>query len=210
MRRATAQAAEVSGPRGGRLIACPAAIVKTMKRSASVVHTRRVRKESTRGARRDPPSPLGEGVARSATDEGSRAKRDVLSAQGRSNGRHRKLRRTDHKVIRQAQDRKALPPRPMFPRAALRLSFGAIVPRPIDLQDQPSIHAQEVDDEIADRRLTAKLRAFAAPVADGAPNDRLGLDVFARGLRARSLRTDLGISGAMPAPCSRVALVSAT
>ena len=49
--------------------------------------------------------------------------------------------------------------------------------RPIDLDNQPPIHAEEVDNEVADRRLPAKLRAFAAPVTKGAPNDRLGLDV---------------------------------
>jgi hypothetical protein len=72
----------------------------------------------------------------------------------------------------------------MFPRPVRRLSFRAIMTRPIDLDDQPPIHAQKVDDVIADRRLPAKLRAFAAPVTKGAPNDRLGLDVV-RTLLAR-------------------------
>ncbi len=65
---------------------------------------------------------------------------------------------------------------PCVPLAVLGLLWLALMARAIDFDDQPTIEAHEVDDESPQRDLPAKLRALAPAIANGPPDDRLGLD----------------------------------
>ena len=100
-----------------------------------------------------------------------------LSAQRCTDTRHRKHRRGNDQFIGQSQDPKSLPDQPCISLAVFHLAFFAMTARPIDFDNQPPIEAYEVDDEIHERHLPAKLRALAPPIPNGAPDDRLGLHV---------------------------------
>ncbi len=101
-----------------------------------------------------------------------------------ANPRDRQFRRADHQFVGQTQNAKSLTAKPGVARRICRLLFLAIMARPVDFDDQAALKADEVDQEGSKRDLSLKFLPFASPVANHAPNQRLGLNgvrpLFAR------------------------------
>ena len=82
-----------------------------------------------------------------------------------------RLRRSDHKLIREPKDPEALLSQPavaLFVSEALLWDFVA---RPIDFNNEPMFEIDEVDDVLAERNLPLKLCSLASSIPNGAPDD---------------------------------------
>ena len=66
-------------------------------------------------------------------------------------------------------------PQPKVSLSISRLLLSIFMARPVDLDDETPLLADEVDNEIPNPRLPAELGAFASPVSNGAPDKRFGL-----------------------------------
>ena len=118
-----------------------------------------------------------------------RAKRDGFVRrrslhQCRANPRDRQFRRADHEFVGQTQNAKSLAAKPGVARGVGRLLFLAIMARPVDFNNEAALEANEIDEEGSQRDLPLKFLPFAPPIANRAPNQRLGLNgvrtLFAR------------------------------
>src|SRR5579863_2873372 len=89
-----------------------------------------------------------------------------LSAQRRSNARNGKLGRSDDQFIGRPQDSKTLLLRPDIPFVVFCSLFDAVMGRPVDFHDEPSLDAYKVDDEVSKRDLPTRFCSFATPVPD--------------------------------------------
>jgi hypothetical protein len=79
--------------------------------------------------------------------------------------------------------------KPGVARSVGRLSFLAIMARPIDFDDEAALETNEIRKEASQRDLSLKFFPFASPVANRAPNQRLGLNGV-RALLARETTHD--------------------
>jgi len=94
--------------------------------------------------------------------------------QGVPNPRHRQFRRPDDKFIRQPQNPKPLFSQPCVARTVSDNLRGALMARSVDLDDEPALEADEIDDVGLQRNLPLEFDAIASAIAHGAPNERLG------------------------------------
>ena len=107
-----------------------------------------------------------------------------LSAQRRANAGDRKFGRSNHQFVRQAQHAKVVFAQPGVSLAVLRLLVRVVVAWSVDLDDQTSLEANEIDNEIADRDLPTKFGAPSHADPEMRQKDRLRFSNRLRGLLA--------------------------
>ncbi len=128
--------------------------------------------------------------ARLSTGYGAAASQELRSLRQRgAYPRHRQFRRAGHEFIGQTQDAKSLAAKPGLACGVGRLSFLAIMARAIDFDDEAAPKADEIHKEASQRDLSLKFFPFASPIANRAPNQRLGLNGV-RALLARETTHD--------------------
>jgi hypothetical protein len=88
-------------------------------------------------------------------------------------------------------------PQPKVSLSISRLLLSIFMARPVDLDDETPLVADEVDNEIPNPRLPAELGAFASPVSNGAPDKRFGLHQLARCAREKRNKMGRGMSEVM-------------
>jgi len=98
--------------------------------------------------------------------------------QGVPNPRHRQYRRPDHKFVRQPQNPKPLRLQPDIARSVGDDLLSIFVTRSVDLDDEPALETNEIDDVALQRNLALKFGAVASAIAHRAPDERLGLNVL--------------------------------
>ena len=136
-----------------------------------------------------------------APDEGRCAERDGFVKlrsfrQCVTYPRHRQFRRRDHKVVRQPQNPKALFLQPSVAVFVGEALLPDVMAWTVNFDNQWSFEADKIKDIVAQENLPLKLDAIASPVANGAPNQRLGLN----GLRALVARIGGGRIAGFLAP----------
>ena len=104
-----------------------------------------------------------------------RAKRDSFAIrhsprQRGANPRDGQFGRANHKFVGQPQYPKSLAAKPNVPRGVRGPLFLVPMARPIDLDDESPLEANEIDKEVSQRDLSLKFSPFASPVANRAPN----------------------------------------
>jgi len=112
---------------------------------------------------------------------GGRAQRDGLG-QFRSirhciaDPGHRQFRRRTHKFVRQPENPKALISQPDVTTFVGKPLLRDIMTWPVNFDDQSMREAHKINDIIAQRNLSLKLRAIASPIANRTPDQRLRLN----------------------------------
>jgi len=106
--------------------------------------------------------------------------------QGLADALDSKLRRTSHKIIRQAENTEALGFQKCIAPLIMRAPLGIVVRRSVALDDQPMLEADEIHNVGTKWRLSAEFDAKAS-TAKGAPQQhfrlRRRLSLFTRDLR---------------------------
>ncbi len=83
--------------------------------------------------------------------------------------RNRQFRRRNHKLVRQPENPKALLSQPDVANFGCKPLLGDIMTWPVNFDNQSMLEAHKINDRIAQRNLSLKLRALASSIASRTP-----------------------------------------